>query len=179
LVVVPTDRLLAFGVPGRSPQVVISAGLTRRLERDELEAVVVHEAAHLRLRHATVLSILLGIEAGFSVIPFVGRSIEAVRAALEVWADAAVPGSRSATHNPLRRALVDVTTANRCSSPNVDAETNDRVHRLARRARPQPALVRAAVYTPVAVLVLTAAALVAGWFTDAHHAVALGQPCTH
>jgi hypothetical protein len=40
-------------------------------------------------------------------------------------------------------------------------------------------MVRFASYVPVALIMLTAAMIVTGWLTDAHHAVALGDPCRH
>lgn len=43
----------AFCIPGRHPQIVISQEAFRRLSDDQLGAVVSHERAHLRYRHAT------------------------------------------------------------------------------------------------------------------------------
>jgi len=50
---------------------------------------------------------------------------------------------------------------------------------LERRYRPGSSLVRAGVYAPILGLSLAAVALVLGWFTDAHHAFALGTTCIH
>ena len=174
LVTVPTPSTLAFGVPGPNPQVVISTGLAQRLETDELDAVVSHEAAHLRLHHSTVLAVLHGIEASLGMLPFVHRTLGRLRAALEVWADAAALGEAANRRSALRTALVDLSSTG-CI---VTVET-DRIARLARRSAPRPLLVRAAVYAPVFVLVVAVGLTAVGWFTEAHHAVALGDPCTH
>jgi Zn-dependent protease with chaperone function len=182
VVTVPTDSTLAFGVPGPSPQVVISTGLAERLGADELEAVVSHEAAHLRLHHSTVLAVLHGIEASLGMLPFVRRTGGRLRAALEVWADAAALGEvadrRSADpqtrRSALRTALVGLT-----STGCIITAENERIARLARRPSPRPLFVRAMVYAPVLVLVVAVGLTAVGWFTDAHHAVALGDPCTH
>lgn len=173
LITVPTDSMLAFGVPGSNPQVVISTGLADRLGPDELEAVVSHEAAHLRLHHSAVLAVLHGIEASFGMIPFVRRTVGRLRAALEVWADAAALGEATGRRSALRAALVGLT-----STGCIVTET-DRIARLARRSAPRPLLVRAVVYAPVFVLVVAVGLTAVGWFTEAHHAVALGDPCTH
>lgn len=174
LVTVPTSSPLAFGVPGPSPQVVISTGLAQCLGTDELEAVVSHEAAHLRLHHSAVLAVLHGIEASLGMLPFVRRTIGRLRAALEVWADAAALDGATDRRSALRTALVGLTDT-RCT---VTAES-DRIARLARRSVPRPLLVRAALYAPVLVLVVAVALTAVGWFTSAHHAVALGDPCAH
>jgi hypothetical protein len=175
LVTVPADAPLAFGVPGRTPQVVISTALTERLQRNELEAVVDHEAAHLRLHHPRMLAVLRGIDVGLGVAPFVAGSVRRLRAAFEVWADAVVEGQSPADRRSLEAALLDVAAAD--AGAHAASEARDRIGRLRRRAHPRPVVVRAAVYAPVAVLVLTVAVTAAGWFTDAHHAVALGAPC--
>jgi len=178
LVVVPTDRIVAFGVPGRTPQVVISTGLTGRLNDAELGAVIGHEAAHLRLRHPALIAVLHGIDAGVGILPFVARSVRRLLTGLELWADSAVErevtGDRRAA---LCAALVRVTEPAIAMGPPSDAE--DRIGRLRRTTSPRPVYVRSAVYASVLVLSVVVAVTTAGWFTDAHHAVALGVPCTH
>ncbi len=174
LVIVPTPSTLAFGVPGLSPQVVVSTGLVQRLDADELEAVVGHEAAHLRLHHSAVLAVLQGIDSSLGVVPFVRRTVVRLRAALEVWADTAALGEAPGRDSALRTALVGLTDTG-C----IVAAEAERIARLARRPAPRPLLVRVAVYAPVLVLVTAVGLTAAGWFTAAHHAVALGAPCTH
>lgn len=51
VVVVATDEPVAVALGGREPLVVISEGVQARLSGPELDAVVRHEAAHLRYGH--------------------------------------------------------------------------------------------------------------------------------
>ena len=46
--IVDTKAPLAMAIGGREPTVLVSVGLTKLLERDELESVVVHELMHLK-----------------------------------------------------------------------------------------------------------------------------------
>lgn len=52
VVLVADDWPMAMGVPGRRAVVLVSAGLADQLTADQLAAVVAHEEAHLRWRHA-------------------------------------------------------------------------------------------------------------------------------
>ena len=178
LVVVPTDRILAFGVPGRTPQVVLSTGLSERLSADELDAVVGHEAAHLRLHHPALVAVLHGIDAGVGILPFVAHSVRRLLTGLEVWADAAVDidaaGSR---RDALCTALACVTDPAIIRGAPADAET--RISRLQWALRPRPVYARSVVYASIVTLSVVVAVVAVGWFTDAHHAVALGAECVH
>jgi len=177
LVVVPTDLILAFGVPGRTPQVVLSTGLVGRLRTDELEAVIDHEAAHLRLRHPALVAVLHGIDAGVGILPFVARSVRRVLSGLEVWADSAVDGEATGGQSDaLFAALVCVTEPTIMGAPS---DVDSRVGRLRWAPRPRPVYARSAVYASVLILSAVVAVTAAGWFTNAHHAVALGAPCVH
>lgn len=178
LVTVPTDRILAFGVPGRTPQVVLSTGLIERLGPDGLEAVIGHEAAHLRLHHPAMVAVLHGVDAGVGALPFAARSVQRLRTGLEVWADAAV--DRDATgrrREALCAALACVTAPAITMGARSDAE--HRIGRLRWALRPRPVYARSAVYASVLILSVVLAVTAVGWFTDAHHAVALGAPCVH
>ena len=42
---------LAYCVPGREPRVVLSDGVLQTLDREQVDAVLAHERAHLRHRH--------------------------------------------------------------------------------------------------------------------------------
>jgi hypothetical protein len=171
LVVLPTYELVAFGVPGRPPQVVISKGLVDELDPAETAAVIEHEAAHHRLHHSRYLMALAAIERAFGWYPPARRSVEAARSAIEAWADDQTSVDDEDARRSLRRALAGM----RRSTPQTDA----RLHRLTRIPRFSHPMVRFASYVPVALIMLTAAMIVTGWLTDAHHAVALGDPCRH
>ena len=62
LVVVPTDAWLAYAVPGRPNQIVVSDGVVEALSESELGALVGHEVAHLRLGHHRALSVLAELD---------------------------------------------------------------------------------------------------------------------
>jgi Zn-dependent protease with chaperone function len=114
LVVLPTPYLVAVSVPalGRAPagQVVISEGLVDALGSDELDAVLRHEAAHLRHRHDRYLAAAAMIDHAFAWFLPARWSTASLRVALERWADedaAAAIGDRGL----LRQALVSVTVS--------------------------------------------------------------------
>jgi hypothetical protein len=178
LVVLPTPELVAFGVSASPPQVVISDGLIEELEPAHVEAVIGHEAAHHRLRHASYLALLGGAASAFGRARFVNRSLDAIRDGLEGWADDEVGAAGEGSRRALREALVGVAAA-RDPAAGTWARIGDRMRRLDRRVRPRSVLVRGVLYAPVVVLGLSAVILVAGWLTEAHHAVAFGAPCMH
>jgi Zn-dependent protease with chaperone function len=171
LVVLPTSRLVAFGVAGSRRQVVISHGLVQAFEPAQVEAIIGHEAEHLRLHHSQVLVALAAIEGAFGWAPAVGRSADTLRAGLETWADEEAGARDDATRRSLCQALAGVLGG--------AGVTSDRVQRLERPERSRSPFVRFVTYTPVAVLVVTTGVLVSGWLTDVHHAIALGGSCTH
>lgn len=99
LVVVPSDRLLAVGVPGSRSQVVVSRGLVDVLDAEQLGAVLRHELAHLRLGHRRLLLVAAVAEQALGMLAPVRRSAQALRTAIERWADAEAeldpPGPRA------------------------------------------------------------------------------------
>ena len=62
LVVVPTEAWLAYTVPGRPNQIVVSDGVVETLTKAELGALVGHEVAHLRLGHHRALKTLAELD---------------------------------------------------------------------------------------------------------------------
>ncbi len=87
VVVIPSTRLVAVGVPGSPPQIVISEGLVSALDPSELDAVLRHEMAHHRLHHRNYLLLAAAVDHGFGWLPPVRSSTAALRCALEEWAD--------------------------------------------------------------------------------------------
>lgn len=179
LVIVPTHEVLAVGVPGASPQIVISQGLVEQLEPDHVDAVIHHEAAHHHLRHARYLVVLAALGAALGRVRFVGRSVAVVRDSLELWADCEAGSRDCRTRRSLRDALRWIGHRGASSQSAPAALVQDRVRRLERSARPRPPMVRIAAYAPIAVLAMTVVLLFTAWLTDAHHAVAFGAPCAH
>jgi hypothetical protein len=87
LVVLPTDALVAYAVPGRQDQVVVSTGLVRALADDELSAVIAHERSHLRHRHTRHLSVATILDATLDWIPAISQSCHELGLVVERWAD--------------------------------------------------------------------------------------------
>lgn len=87
LAVVPAMEPLAYSVPGRHPQIVVSEGLCGSMTADELAAVIRHEASHLRRRHHRELVLACEIETLFARVPFLARGTGVLRLAVERCAD--------------------------------------------------------------------------------------------
>lgn len=178
LVVVPTPALIAVGVPGSLPQVVVSQGLVDELDNTLLQAVVGHEVAHLHLRHRRFLVLVAVVERMLGMLPFVRRSAAATRQSLEVWADDFAIRSASATERSLHSALLTVaeTDAQRADGPSLAAVTT----RARRLINPMPclsAVTRGLTYLPVGGLLCGAAVLAVGWTLSSHHMLNLGGYC--
>lgn len=105
VVVVPSAQLVAVGLPGEHPQIVLSEGLVAELPRLELEAVIRHEVAHHRLRHRQYLLTVAVVDQVFGWIPPVRSSVTSVRNAVEQWADLESTGSSKTRVATLRSAL--------------------------------------------------------------------------
>jgi Peptidase family M48 len=179
LVVLPTNQLLAVSAPAGHPQVLISDGLVERLDTDQLEAVIRHEATHLRCGHWRFSLLATVVERSLSPLPLVGRSTRALRNALERWADEAAAGRSAAERAVVRDAIVAVAGPldERMPDPASEAAIRDRTRRLERRPASAALVARLAVHAPVLVLALTSVSLLIGWAVGAHHAVALHGFC--
>lgn len=68
--VVETEELNAFACerPGGSASVALTRGLLERLTRDEIQAVVAHEVAHIRNGDARLMTMLIGLRRSFHLI---------------------------------------------------------------------------------------------------------------
>jgi Zn-dependent protease with chaperone function len=106
--IVPSDSLFAYTLPGRG-RVIVSSGLVRTLEPEELAIVLAHEVAHALHRHDRYV---LTAELGAALVPFVHPLRRRLLFALERWAEeaavACVQGDRPKVARTLARvALVD------------------------------------------------------------------------
>jgi Zn-dependent protease with chaperone function len=156
---------LAYCVPGRSPRVVLSGGALRVLERDQIDAVLAHEQAHLRHRHDVVME---SLTAFYRAVPRPLRSrtpLDAVHLLLEMVADDAARKRCGA--EPLRAALVRLSDAIPLGDVPIDGDRRRRLDRLA-LPRPSPALLTAlAGVLATAILVLPTVILVVPWLDRA------------
>jgi Zn-dependent protease with chaperone function len=111
LVITQDDRPAAYAVPTLAGAIVVSTGMLRRLSAAERRALLAHEEAHLRRRHALwTLAADLAAAANPLLRPLAGR----VRLAAELQADedaARQVGDRRAVARALARASLAVSAA--------------------------------------------------------------------
>jgi Zn-dependent protease with chaperone function len=176
LVVIPTTELVAFGVPGLVPQVVISEGLMVELEPARLDAVIGHELAHHRLRHRRYMLMAAIVDRTLGLLPFVRRSTDVLKESLEVWADDHAVESRSATREALHAALVAVSAAQGYGA-GADRAVQTRAIRLTEVVRCSPIATRGLTYLPAGALASCGALLAVAWTLSSQHMLALGGYC--
>lgn len=88
LVVLSADGPLpAFTAGLIRPTIYIAESLVRRLEPDELEAVILHEACHVRNRHPLRAAVAAVAADAFFWLPILRREVEEARAYMEFAAD--------------------------------------------------------------------------------------------
>lgn len=147
---------IAYCLPGRrDARVVLSAGTLATLARDEVEAVLTHETAHIRARHDLVLDAFTALHRAFPIAVRSELPAQKCRLLVEMLADDAARQQSGAV--PLARALVAL-----AGSPIPSAalgaggrEVAERVRRLSPDAVGWSRPLAAAIY-------LLAATLVAG-----------------
>jgi len=88
--VAPSDRPMAFAVPGRDRHIVVTRTVMQALTEAEFRAVLAHEDAHLQLRHDRYLAILATYHRIWGWLPGVAAVVASLRLAVEEWADARV-----------------------------------------------------------------------------------------
>jgi len=162
----------AFCIPGpRSPRVVVTRGLLDSLSSRELEAVLLHERAHLRQHHHLALSSARVLAAAFgAVAPFLRTAEQEIARLVEMSADdAACRGVGRETMRAALAALVPGRAAPAVLSASACA-VGDRLARL--HPAPIPGGLRTgrrlavgalAVTLVVPTLGLAADLLVTGW----------------
>src|SRR3569833_814516 len=105
----------AYCVPGMRSQVVVSAGTLELLGPYELAAVLAHERAHARERHALVLLPFTSLRRMFPQSRTVARTLAAVKLLIEMTTN-----DRARRHRPakdLKTALLRIATASATPTP--------------------------------------------------------------
>ncbi|MFC4063310.1 M56 family metallopeptidase [Actinoplanes subglobosus] len=160
---------LAYCVPGRDPRVVLSGGVLESLDREQVDAVLAHERAHLRHRHELVME---SFTAFYRAVPGPLRSkapLDAVHLLLEMVADDAA--RRRTGPAPLRAALARLIDAVPLAEEvTADPEGESRRRRLARLDIPDggsTALTVAGVTAAAGLLVLPTVIVVVPWLARA------------
>ncbi|SEF18901.1 M56 family metallopeptidase [Jiangella alba] len=173
--VVDHDVPLAYCLPGRGRQIVLTTAALERLSRPQLAAVLAHERAHLRSRHDLLIAAALVLKHAFPWVPAFAHAHEHVCCLVEMAADDAA--LRTHDRLTLAEGILRV-AAGRPAAPALGAGSSSgaRVRRLiAPRQRLGAArglLVAAAVAGPL----LTMAWLAAAPASAAAHVVTCPLP---
>ncbi|AGL18093.1 M56 family metallopeptidase [Actinoplanes sp. N902-109] len=161
----------AYCLPGRRPRLVLSEGVLRVLDTAQVAAVIAHEQAHLRYRHALVME---SFTAFYRAVPRPLRSrvpLDAVHLLLEMAADDAARARSGA--QPLRSALSVLSDAVSPDAPDgMDSagaarERRRRLDRLDGADSRSAALSVLAATMAVGLLVLPTVILVVPWLDRA------------
>ncbi|WP_158852507.1 M56 family metallopeptidase [Saccharothrix deserti] len=100
------DEPLAFSLAGTPGVVVATEGLHRRLTREQVEAVLAHERAHLNGRHHLLVAASDALSTVLPFLPLFRRAPGVVRELVELAADAAAV--RTCGVETVRAALLGV-----------------------------------------------------------------------
>jgi hypothetical protein len=144
---------VAYCVPGRTAEIVLSTGAQTLLTADELAAVLAHEEAHLRERHDVALAPFTALARLFSRCRGLSADIHLL---LEMRADdrAARRHGRDTVAAALEKFLAHGAATTPPGALGAAAATTYRIDRLRRPPstgpRVQPTLVTAAVLTVLA-----------------------------
>lgn len=117
LVVLPIEELVAYTVPGKHPQVVLSSGMSQAVGEDRVDLLIAHEAAHLRHHHTQYLGLALVVESLLGWYPGVAQAVSSLRLAVERWADEEAVGSCPTRRSQLYTALCRAALC-RAEAPN-------------------------------------------------------------
>lgn len=127
----------AFASPVGPGVVVITTGMCNALRPDEVSALIGHERAHLRYRHA--IWIQLG-ELSAQLNPIIASTVRAVRHAAERHADeVAAADNRTALLRAIARAsLATADTRRSANSSDLHSDGGDVVRRIRALTAPSP-----------------------------------------
>ncbi|MFI0449679.1 M56 family metallopeptidase [Actinomadura sp. 6N118] len=85
--VIEHDEPLAYCLPGRHRCVVVSSGALAGLDADQLSAVLAHERAHLRGRHAMAVNLAMAVNRAFPAVPLFRAARAEISRLIELLAD--------------------------------------------------------------------------------------------
>jgi hypothetical protein len=126
LVVLESEELKAWSLPGPVPRMIVTTAALRRLSTRELDALLAHELGHVRARHHWLSGFAEALAAAFPGIRLFGQFRDQVGHLVELAAD----DSAARAHGRLATAiaLVELNPETRCPDPL--AQIPDRVDRL-------------------------------------------------
>jgi hypothetical protein len=180
LVILPTDRILAVSVAGAPGQILISRGLVEALSAEQLEMVLSHEVAHLDLDHERTLRLAAALDHGFAFFWPLRRSTQALRTALERWADEVAAGTLPARRSMLHSALLGVTALAVGTELAAFSPAHTVIERLRALEQPRPrpsSVARGLLYLPGVVAVGTTLVAMAAWSSQAWMLVSMAGRC--
>ena len=170
VVTLPLTVPVAFAVPLGGGQIVISQGLVDSLEPAEMDAVVAHEASHLRHRHDRHLTAAAVAQHAYGWFAPVTASAATVQLAVERWADE--DAARALERRPVVRDALAKTVAAVLGPTLAFASTCTVLQRLdALDAEPPAPTVRTrfAALGPLVAAAVAPTALIVAWSTYTHH----------
>ncbi|MCG5215923.1 M56 family metallopeptidase, partial [Streptosporangium soli] len=106
--VVDYEERMAYCLPGRNGQTVITTGALRSLAAEQVAAVLAHERAHLRGRHHLVLAGAETLTRAFPRVPLFERARTEIARLIELLADDVAARRHPRIH--LAAALVSLAT---------------------------------------------------------------------
>lgn len=165
LVELPAPEPAAMTVPGRPPQVVITAGLRVGLSQGGLDAVLAHEAAHVAHRHWRALALAALVSDSLGFLPPVQASVDRLHCAVERWADeeaATTPARRRELREVLERlALAEPALGTAPMAPA--ATVAERIAALGTAPASRSGALAAGVVVPGVVLGMATGAAALSW----------------
>lgn len=132
VVVVPSEVLSAYYLPGRGGRIVLSEGLCECASQREIDAIVAHETAHGRGRHAWLLFPFSALKATAAAIPWVTCGERSIRRIVEYLADDVAVGrvGIAATREALERFTTSSSPSSTCALHADGTAVEDRLDRL-------------------------------------------------
>ena len=139
IAIITSDQPVAYAIPGRPGQVVVSTGMLRSLDAQERRVLIAHERSHLRRRHHRYVRLT---ELAVAAMPVLAPLNARLRFAVERWADedaATEIGDRAVVACAIARAALASEPAPRFGLAMADAGVVERVEIMlagpARRSR--------------------------------------------
>lgn len=174
LMIIEHETPAVYCVPGRGSRIVATSAATGLLTSRELDSVLAHERAHLRLRHHLPVSFAQMLATTFPWMVSFRNGAAQVSRLVEMQADDAA--GRSARPH-LARALLCLALGP-AGVLNAGGDTADRARRLLRPAAPLPLSVQAAIVSLSCAVVLAPilVALLPGGQGLAHECCTLATP---
>lgn len=182
VVVLPVGRPLALSFESaRHDQViVVSEGLFLALEPPQAEAVIRHEAAHVRFGHQRLLTLASVAERVLGWVPAVGRSAAELRLAVERWADEHAAQGPPAARRAVRDSLAALAGLSPVAGTARFADARTVAARIMALESPPPRppfFQHALLYLPGGMASLVAGPALVGWANHLRMVLAMSGRC--